>query len=862
MIFVDRSKVAVPLVFTGESDTMTQYMKDTMTQYMKEGEAFAKDKSIEAPPDIHLTEMDDEEVVLLLTILFDNKCAYCESLILEHPFLNERHMRKYTEFPMQDWTRGIDIDPMLIQQIEKKYSPLFDNVKTKFEDDEYLQRVFERTRRKDLAEISRFDVSTFRPISWAKDEYGRADREHYWWLLSDWNNFYLCCENCSDQKGDRFPVQGKRISRNQAIEEEKAMLLDPCKQEDMLNHIAFEGPEAIPLTERGALSIDVFGLNRPRLVENRSLFLMAANKKIEAFLLESDDSSKFLQYEGQLLPSYYPYLACLHSNLAQSHGNDAETLLKLTHVLPGGLEVPSQEESLTAEDSAAYYRDSLQSKENKEIDEIIKSRGVDTGEQANEIDQSLLKEVLEQQRKKHYSSYSLDDLDSEEDQKAYFRKSRWISKIEIQNFKNIRNLTLEFPTSGGLTKGQEKKQPWLVILGENGVGKSSILQATAMTLMGQKRLNEMEFNAAEYVTRGVAFKESKVEIYLTDRKNPITLTIHKETGVFNVDPPEPQVLLMGYGATRLLTKDKEKELNPDFIRVKNLFDPFVQLDNVQKWLQNEDQVDEGLFEVITKSLLDLMMLKGQANRFSREKLGNGSWRILFEKEPGNKVPLDYLSDGYKSVIALALDILVGLYQVYGQGEKHTRLKEAEGIALIDEIGVHLHPQWKMWIVGALRRAFPKMNFIVTTHEPLCLRGLEKGEVYVAKLGEEHQMEVITEGLPSPKDLRVDQLLTSSFFGLNSVLDPEVERKFDRYYELQAMGDKLTPAQQKEKEQLEPQILERKVMLGSTLQEEIDYQVIKEKFKHFSQQEKQFKPEEVQEEIITDLKEKWDDALFD
>lgn len=469
----------------------------------------------------------------------------------------------------------------------------------------------------------------------------------------------------------------------------------------------------------------------------------------------------------------------------------------------------------------------------------------------------MLKEVLEEQRKRHHSSYSLDELDSAEDKKAYFRKSRWISKIEIQNFKNIRNLTLEFPSNIGQAQRQDKKQPWLVILGENGVGKSSILQATSMTLMGQKRLDEMKFNAAEYVTRGDDFKESKVEVYLTDRKDPITLTIQKESGVFTVDPPEPQVLLMGYGATRLLTKDKEKELNPDFIRVRNLFDPFVQLDNVQKWLQNKDQVDEGLFEVITRSLLDLMMLKGQTNRFTREKLANGSWRILFEKEPGNKVPLDYLSDGYKSVIALALDILVGLYQVYGQGEKHTRLKEAEGIALIDEIGVHLHPQWKMWIVGALRRAFPKMNFIVTTHEPLCLRGLEKGEVYVAKLGEEHQMEVITEGLPSPKDLRVDQLLTSSYFGLNSVLDPETEAKYDRLYYLESLGGELSEELQVEHDRLEQELKDSKLMLGSNLREEIRYRDIEKKYHQLKEKPaEEVSLEDFDAEELNELRELW------
>lgn len=845
MIFIDRSKVDKPLLFSGGSEAMATFMQ--------EGENFSKDHSIEEPPDLDLTDEEMQNLLLLITVLFDNKCAYCESLILDQPLFDEYEARgiksvfeserKYEE---------------LLKSTLERFAPIHNSRSPQYDLDKLLFPIFEQIRRRDIAEVSSFDINTFRPLSWAKDEYGQSAREHYWWLGNDWNNFYLCCENCSSQKGDRFPVNGERLARNQAVEEEQGvMLLDPCKREDTLNHIAFEGPEAIPLTERGALSIDVFGLNRPRLIENRELFLDAAFGKIEIYLSESKNTSELLQYEGQLLPSYYPYLACLHSNIAQHYAGEPETLLDLARVLPGGLEVPKEVDDISAEDSAAYYRDSLQSKENKEVEEIIKSRGLDTGEQTSAKQKELLEEVMEQQRKKHSSSYSLDELDSAEDKKAYFRKSRWISKIEIKHFKNIRDLTLQFPNTGGTGTGQEKKQPWLMILGENGVGKSSILQAASMTLMGQKRLSEMDFDAREYVTRGEDFKESIVKVYLTDRKDPIQLTINKDSGTFSVDPPEPQVLLMAYGATRLLTKDKNKALNPDFIRVKNLFDPFVQLDNVQKWLQNTEQVDEGLFEVITNSLLDLMMLKKEKHKFSREKAENGNWRILFEKEPGNKVPLDFLSDGYKSVIALALDILVGLYQVYGKGEKQTRLKEAEGIALIDEIGVHLHPQWKMWIVGALRRAFPKMNFIVTTHEPLCLRGLEKGEVFVAKLGEEYQLEVVTDGLPSPKDLRVDQLLTSSFFGLNSVLDPETEAKYDRYYYLQSLGDGLDETLQNEHDRLELELQDHKLMLGSSLREEIRYRDIEKKYHQLKENpEQEVKLEDFNDSELDELRGLW------
>jgi predicted ATP-binding protein involved in virulence len=86
--------------------------------------------------------------------------------------------------------------------------------------------------------------------------------------------------------------------------------------------------------------------------------------------------------------------------------------------------------------------------------------------------------------------------------------------------------------------------------------------------------------------------------------------------------------------------------------------------------------------------------------------------------------LESLSDGYQSVIALASDILEVMLRYYDE------VKDSEGIVLIDEINVHLHPRWKVEIVNLLRDVFPRVQFLVTTHDPLCLMGSRPGEVHV------------------------------------------------------------------------------------------------------------------------------------
>jgi hypothetical protein len=140
------------------------------------------------------------------------------------------------------------------------------------------------------------------------------------------------------------------------------------------------------------------------------------------------------------------------------------------------------------------------------------------------------------------------------------------------------------------------------------------------------------------------------------------------------------------------------------------------------------------------------------------------------------------------------------------------MKVAEGIVLIDELESHLHPSWKMQIVSSLRRCFPRVQFFVTTHDPLCLRGLEAGEVVLVRRNRRGDSFAVTD-LPSVKGMRVDQLLTSEHFGLNSTLEPDVERDFHTYYELLATRHR-TPTQNEQLRVLKEK-LARESVLGAS-----------------------------------------------
>ena len=80
---------------------------------------------------------------------------------------------------------------------------------------------------------------------------------------------------------------------------------------------------------------------------------------------------------------------------------------------------------------------------------------------------------------------------------------------------------------------------------------------------------------------------------------------------------------------------------------------------------------------------------------------------------------------------------------------------------------------------------PRIQFIVTTHDPLCLRGIVDGEVVVMRRNSEGDVISLSD-LPPVTGMRIEQLLTSEHFGLGSTDDPEVAELWESYYRLMAL----------------------------------------------------------------------------
>ncbi|MBK9263295.1 MAG: AAA family ATPase [Polyangiaceae bacterium] len=97
-----------------------------------------------------------------------------------------------------------------------------------------------------------------------------------------------------------------------------------------------------------------------------------------------------------------------------------------------------------------------------------------------------------------------------------------------------------------------------------------------------------------------------------------------------------------------------------------------------------------------------------------------------------RLPVNMLSDGIRNLIGFVADLAhraVRLNPHY----RHEACFFSPGIVLIDEVDMHLHPEWQQLIVGQLREAFPRIQFVVTTHSPQVLSTVDKESIRIIRI---------------------------------------------------------------------------------------------------------------------------------
>jgi energy-coupling factor transporter ATP-binding protein EcfA2 len=409
------------------------------------------------------------------------------------------------------------------------------------------------------------------------------------------------------------------------------------------------------------------------------------------------------------------------------------------------------------------------------------------------------------------------------------RQSAWsdapihLQTLVLQNIRSASLVTLEFD------KPTDEQGQWIVILGENGTGKSTILRSFVLALRNVQdpQIWPKGTFAAPWRRLGADPDTGHCRIMLRLANGDEFQTEVRQNGkeVFlqtphrRPDPPSP-FLLWAYGCRRgsalggaSPAVDVGEDDGPD---VATLFDEGASLIHAETWLQNLDAMAHRDNSGRTRSIFDTVITTLKAildvTEIAFDDTGGESKVVVTGERVGTRIPLNALSDGYLTSMGWLLDLLarwIARARQAGIEIASDFTRQMTGLVLLDEIDLHLHPAWQLKVIPRVRKLFPRLSFIVTTHNPLTIVGARPEEIWILSRDEQ--------GIRAERRTDIPALLTSAqifnrFFGIEGFFPNDLGQKLQRYGFLAGYSAR-SDAEQRELEDLRAALHEKGIVPG-------------------------------------------------
>jgi hypothetical protein len=359
----------------------------------------------------------------------------------------------------------------------------------------------------------------------------------------------------------------------------------------------------------------------------------------------------------------------------------------------------------------------------------------------------------------------------------------YIEAVDIKNIRAIDSLKIRFAKPAG----------WHVIIGDNGTGKSSVVRAIALALIGPEKALALRLAWEDWLSRGqqagyiklmIAANEwdrtvntKKASVKALTTPVPVELSFSLEKVWRGADFKDTSFIVVIDSNINAKTRSPRKEVwsdyagwfsaaygpfrrftggNPDWNKVfysspkvgahLSAFGEDVALTEALEWLRELDYQrlkQQEADNTPSETGHTLEYIKRLINESGLLPHGATLDRIetegpVFLDGNGNTIPVTQMSDGYRSVLSLTFELIRQLVRVYGSTAVFQQLAKNQqnklevdlpGVVIVDEIDAHLHPTWQTRIGQWFLKCFPNIQFIVTTHSPLVCRAAENGSIY-------------------------------------------------------------------------------------------------------------------------------------
>lgn len=270
---------------------------------------------------------------------------------------------------------------------------------------------------------------------------------------------------------------------------------------------------------------------------------------------------------------------------------------------------------------------------------------------------------------------------------------------------------------------------WIFLTGENGFGKTSVLQALALGFTQKMDLEEEQDKEAIILFSFRKNNEIIPEFSPDDMRDENYYDYYSE--VYGGIVMGLIDYTVGYGSTRLrISAGTSTEVIRKYHSTESLFSNDTLLINIEErfkdWSTNYAEGKARLAKVFRELLPSL----GTISVSFDDKIKSTVVKYFEKDEEGGEypegIPFDQLAAGYRNIIGMIGDMIFRL----SLEQDIEDYKDLEGIVLIDEIELHLHPKYQKLFVEKLTELFPKIQFIVSTHSPIPLLGAPKNSVII------------------------------------------------------------------------------------------------------------------------------------
>lgn len=333
-----------------------------------------------------------------------------------------------------------------------------------------------------------------------------------------------------------------------------------------------------------------------------------------------------------------------------------------------------------------------------------------------------------------------------------------LTDILLKNFKGIENLSVCFKPGVNL------------IIGNNGAGKTSLLSGIGIAICnviswlpvgfrgirqedifvtsentGDATTNlkyhtpvtiEAKFNYANKTYNSKITRRS--ESSNSETKDYDMLRLMKEKVGNNQELPLLSYLNSGRTSRIEYSGNRQIQLKQGKVDrltgYRSAFDEVLNFNDIGDWCLRMDFAEYQM----KKEVKEYSMFKNTVASFISHLQNNvinphvyysSSWGSLVYVENGQETPFYNLSSGFQNVLCMAMELA---YRAAVLNPELKDVEDVQGIVLIDEIEMHLHPAWQWKIVGALQKTFPKVQFIIATHSPIILSSAKDATIFLMK----------------------------------------------------------------------------------------------------------------------------------